>query len=119
MAAADGVNLYWVKATVDGVLQISGGAPQTVRIAGSNLTETVRKKVVETDEGSIYFSGDTPAGEFTFGIAGFDGNFVAFPNGTFNVSKTLKHGYGIVILCNVVGLTGSGKTIYIAYAGRH
>lgn len=118
MAASDGVNLYWVPMTTDGVYQISGGPPQTIRIAGGGTT-IVRKKVVETDEGSIYFSGDTPAGEFTFGIAGHDGNFIAFPNGNFNVSKTLKHGYGIVILCSVSGLTGMGKTVYAAYAGRH
>ncbi len=111
-----GIDIYWVQISVDGVYQISGGAPKKQTIAGT--TTTTRSKVVESDEGSIYFSGSTPAGEFTFGIAGFDSGFVPFPNGNFNISKTIKHGYGIVVLCSVVGLTGSGKTVYVAYAGR-
>lgn len=117
MAEIDGINIYWVSMSVDGVYQISGGVPINSNLGG--VAKVSRSKVVESDEGTIYFSGDTPAGEFTFGIAGHNGGFIPFPNGNFNISKTLKHGYGVVILCSVTGLTVSGKTIYAAYAGRH
>lgn len=101
MAASDGIHLKWVRVTFDGVYQIS------------------QSEIVPSDNGCVYFSGDTPEGEFTFGIAGHDSNFVAIPNGNFNVSKNLRHGFGVVILCSVAGITGSGKEIYIAYAGNN
>lgn len=97
----DKVKLKWIKISTDNVFKIS------------------QADVVPSDEGTLYISGDTPAGELSFGIADFENNFVAFPNGTFNISKTLKHGYGVVILCKSVGVAAAGKTIYVAYAGRN
>jgi len=114
---ADGIDIYWVRINVDGVHQISGGVPHKQNIA--NNVSTVRRQMVTSDEGTIYFSGDTPNGELTFGIAGHDGGFIPFPNGNFSISKTIKHGYGVVILCNAVGVTSSGNNFYIAYAGRN
>lgn len=98
---ADKVKMKWVKISADNVFKIS------------------QSDVVPSSEGSVYFSGDTPEGELTFGIAGFDNGFIPFPNGNFNVSKTLKHGYGVVILCKAVGITAASKTIYVAYAGMN
>jgi len=98
---ADKVKMKWVTINADNVFKIS------------------QSDVVPSAEGSIYFSGDTPAGELTFGIAGHDNNFIAFPNGNFNISKTLKHGYGVVILCRSIGIVAAGKTIYVAYAGMN
>lgn len=109
MALSDGINLYWVKVNVDGIFQISGGVPD---ING------IRSSIVPSDEGSIYISGDTPAGELTFGIAGHDAGFVPFPNGNFNVPKRINHGIGVVILCQATGIAAAGKTIYVAYASR-
>lgn len=109
MALADGINLYWVTINADGLFQISGGVPD---IHGR------RSKIVPNDEGSIYIDGDVPNGELTFGVAGKNAGFVAFPNGNFNVPKRINHGYGVVILCNAVGVTAANKTIYVAYAGR-
>lgn len=110
MALSDGINLYWVRINTDGVFQISGGVPD---INGR------RVGLVPGDEGSIYISGDTPAGELTFGIAGHDAGFVAFPNGIFNVPKRINHGVNVVILCKAVGVASASKTIYVAYAGKN
>jgi len=97
----DKVKLKWVMINADNVFKIS------------------QSDVVPSDEGTIYLSGDIPAGELSFGIAGHDNNFIAFPNGVFNISKTIKHGYGVVILCKSVGIAAANKTVYVAYAGRN
>lgn len=98
---ANKVKMKWVKISTDNVFKIS------------------QSDVVPSAEGSIYFSGDIPTGELTFGIAGHDNSFIPFPNGNFSVSKTLKHGYGVVILCKSVGIALAGKTVYVAYAGMN